>query len=226
MDALIFKGMFLGLTLSFMVGPLLFAILQAGIERGFRAGVALAAGVWASDLAFVFIAYRSVEAIETITQAPNFQFWAGLAGGLVLISFGATSLLKRPAPFVERETTADRVLDRLDGEEAPGTDHNWKRWGYLGYSLRGFLLNTINPFTVFFWLGISSAVIIPHGWKAAEALRFFSGLLFVLVVTDVLKAYASKRIREFLTPGHIRWVQQGIGAGLIIFGLVLIVRAL
>jgi threonine/homoserine/homoserine lactone efflux protein len=226
MDALILKGMFLGLTLSFMVGPLLFAILQAGIERGFRAGVALAAGVWASDLVFVFVAYRSVEAIETITQAPNFKFLAGLIGGFVLISFGSVSLLKQPAPFVEKETTADRVLDRLDGEEPTGVDHNWKRWGFLGYGVRGFLLNTINPFTVFFWLGISSAVIIPHGWKAAEALRFFGGLMIVLVLTDVLKAYASKRIREFLTPGHIVWVHRGIGVGLIIFGIVLIIRVL
>jgi threonine/homoserine/homoserine lactone efflux protein len=226
MDELIFKGMFLGLTLSFMVGPLLFAILQAGIERGFRAGLALAAGIWVSDLGFIFIAYRSLGAIDAIIRAPNFNLLSGLIGGFVLVVFGATSLMKKPAPFVEKETTADRVLDRLDGQEPAGVDHNWKRWGYMGYTIRGFLLNSINPFTIFFWLGISSAVVIPHGWNAAESLRFFSGLLLALVSTDVLKAYASKRIREFLTPGHIAWVHRAIGAGLILFGIGLAIRAM
>jgi threonine/homoserine/homoserine lactone efflux protein len=228
MDSLVIKGVLLGLTLSFMVGPLLFAIVQAGIERGFRAGFSLAAGIWVSDLIYIFVIYHSVGMIEALIARPHFKFWTGLAGGLVLIAFGLGALFSKstPVPETEQETTADRVLDRLDGIEPEGVDHNWKRWGYFGYWLRGFLLNTINPFTIFFWLGLSSAVIIPHGWTAKEALWFFTGMLSTLIATDTLKAYAAKRVRRFLTPGHVMWVQRGIGITLIIFGIAMFIRVM
>ena len=228
MDNLIVNGMLLGLTLSFLIGPILFAIVQAGIERGFRAGLSLASGIWTSDLIYIFVIYHSVGLIETLIERPYFKFWAGLIGGIVLIGFGIGSLVLGPAslPDGKKESTADKVLDKLDGKEPEGVDHNWKRWGYLGYWLRGFLINTINPFTIFFWLGLSSAVIIPNGWKADQALWFFGGMMGTLMVIDTLKAYAAKRIRELLTPKHILLVQRAIGIVLIIFGVVMFIRVM
>ena len=76
----------------------------------------------------------------------------------------------------------------------------------------------------FFWLSIAGAVIIPNGWDSAEALVFFAGMLGTLVVTDTLKAYGAREIRRFLTPQHTFWVQRSIGALLLIFGLVLLLR--
>jgi threonine/homoserine/homoserine lactone efflux protein len=96
---------------------------------------------------------------------------------------------------------------------------------YPAYFLRGFLLNTVNPFTVFFWLGITGAVLIPNGWNNRETLIFFSGMLGTLVLTDTLKAYGAKRIRRFLTPRHTTQVRQAIGLLLIVFGIVLVARA-
>lgn len=224
---MIFQGMLLGLTLSFMVGPLLFAIVQASLDRGFRAGIALAAGVWASDGLYILLIYRGVDALTALTALPNFRLWAGLAGSAVLVLFGTITLLTRKVPEVDTQsTTADRVLDVLDGPERPGVEHNWMNWGYPGYALRGFLLNTINPFTVFFWLGLASAVVVSNNWKPGEALSFFGGLLLSLIATDVLKAYAAKRVRSFLSPSHIRRLQQGIGIALLISGVVLMVRVL
>lgn len=224
---MLIQGALLGLSLSFMVGPLLFAIVQASLERGFRAGFALAAGIWTSDLLYIVLVYQGVDALAALTALPDFRIWAGLAGGLVLVFFGLGSLLRQKVPTADdHHTTADRVLDALDGQEPPGIEHNWMRWGYPGYWLRGFLLNTINPFTVFFWLGIASAVIVPNQWTPKETLTFFGGMLFALIVTDTLKAYAAKRVRHFLTPRHTRWVQRGIGLVLLVFGIVLFVRVL
>ncbi|MCC6461846.1 MAG: LysE family transporter [Saprospiraceae bacterium] len=221
------QGALLGLSLSFMIGPLLFAIIQASLERGFRAGLALAAGIWTSDALYILLVVRGVDALASLTALPHFRVWAGLAGGLVLIGFGLTSLLRRHAPTGEETaTTADRVLDAIDGPEPPGVAHNWMRWGLPGYWLRGFLLNTINPFTVFFWLGIASAVVVPDQWTPAHTFRFFSGMLATLIATDVLKIYAAKWVRRFLTPQHTLWVQRGIGLTLLIFAVVLVVRVL
>jgi threonine/homoserine/homoserine lactone efflux protein len=98
--------------------------------------------------------------------------------------------------------------------------------GLNTYFLRGFLLNTVNPFTVFFWLGITGAVLIPNGWNNRETLIFFGGMLGTLVVTDTMKAYAAKRIRHFLTPRHTKQLRQAIGLLLIVFGLALVARVL
>lgn len=224
---MIIQGVLLGLSLSFMVGPLLFAIMQASLDRGFRAGIALAAGIWASDILYLYLIYRWVDALAALAALPNFTFWAGLFGSTVLVVFGVGTLINRKVPVAdEHNTTADRVLDALDGPEPPGTEHNWTRWGYPGYALRGFLLNTINPFTVFFWLGLASAVVVTNKWTPRESVAFFGGMLFSLIVTDVLKAYAAKRVRSFLNPRHIRRLQQGIGIALLISGIVLMVRVL
>jgi len=224
---MIFQGMLLGLTLSFLVGPLLFAIVQASLDRGFRAGLALAAGVWFSDGLYILLIYRGVEALTTLTAMPHFRLWAGMIGSVVLALFGTATLLNRKVPTKdEHNTPADRVLDVLDGPEPPGVEHNWTRWGYPGYALRGFLLNTINPFTVFFWLGLASALVVSNEWTPKETIHFFGGLFFVLIATDVLKAYAAKRVRTLLNPKHIRFLQQAIGIALLISGVVLLVRVL
>lgn len=222
---MIFQGMLLGLTLSVLVGPLLFAIIQASLDRGFRAGIALAAGVWLSDGLYILLIYRGVDALTKLTAMPHFRLWAGLAGSSVLFLFGLVTLLNRKVPTEDtHHTAADRVLDALDGPEPPGVEHNWTRWGYPGYALRGFLLNTINPFTVFFWLGLASAVVVSNEWTPGQAISFFGGMLISLVATDILKAYAAKRVRSLLNPRHIRRLQQGIGIALIVSGIVLMVR--
>ncbi len=52
---MLIEGMLLGFTLSLMIGPLFFAIVQAGLAGGFRAGAMMAAGIWISDLLFAVL---------------------------------------------------------------------------------------------------------------------------------------------------------------------------
>ncbi len=218
-------GILLGFSLSLLIGPMLFAIISASLERGFRAGVSVAAGIWLSDVMFLYLIYRGVSVLSKLVALPYFKMVASLAGGGVLLIFGAINLLSRHIPTPREDNAADCLLDTLDGKEPEGVDHNWKRWGYLGYWLRGFLLNTVNPFTIFFWLGFASTVIIPNRWTQQETLVFFTGMLSTLVIIDTLKAYAAKRVRDFLTPHHIRRVQRIIGVLLLVFGVVVMGQA-
>lgn len=204
-----FQGILLGISLSFLVGPLLFAVIEAGIAQGFRAGVSVAAGIWVSDVIFVGIVLWGVETLAAITAVEGFGFWAGLLGGLLLIAFGAASFFSNPKLPKPDSATAVQVKQR----------------SYSKLWLRGFLINTINPGTIFFWLGIVSAVVAPNRWTIPQSLTFFGGMLGALVVTDMLKAWGAKSIRRFLTPAHIRQVQRSIGLVLMVFGLVLILKA-
>lgn len=230
---MLIQGIILGLSLSFMVGPLLFAILQAGIERGFRAGLAVAGGIWASDVLYVLAVLFGLEVMAAITALPGFKVAAGLAGGALLVAFGLGSLMMKNKSTGNRTFRLSRSEPFMATARSDSGANTTGREGtsmvlpsYRIYFLRGFLLNTINPFTVFFWLGITGAVLIPNGWNDSQILIFLGGMLATLVVTDTLKAYAAKRIRRFLTPRHTQQVRQGIGVLLIVFGIVLVARVL
>ena len=93
--SMILQGILLGFTLSFMIGPLLFAIVEAGLERGFRAGLSVAVGIWLSDVLYVLAVWRGLSAMTALTALPNFKFWAGLLGGCLLIAFGLGSFFKK-----------------------------------------------------------------------------------------------------------------------------------
>jgi threonine/homoserine/homoserine lactone efflux protein len=208
---MLFQGILLGLSLSFLVGPLLFAVVEAGIAQGFRAGVAVAAGIWASDVLYVLVAMFGLQSLEALTGLPHFKWWAGMLGGLILMAFGANSFFKHKAPQAAAHAESASFSIRKN---------------YSAWWLRGFLLNTVNPGTIFFWLGITSAVVVPNGWGRREMLVFFGGMLFALVLTDTLKAWGAKRLRAFLTPTHTQQVQRGLGLLLMIFGAVLLLRSL
>jgi threonine/homoserine/homoserine lactone efflux protein len=207
---LLIKGFLLGLTLSFMIGPLFFSVVEATLERGTRAGLALASGIWASDLGFIFVVERGLRSIEALVAVPGFRFWAGVVGGGVLVAFGVGSWLKARAATNANATEQQILMD----------EKGW--WGPL---LRGFVINTLNPGTLIFWLGTATGIVVPNGWSTADMSLFFGAMMSVLVVTDVLKVYGAKRLRQWLTPSHILLVRRTIGAVLLAFGLFMWVEA-
>lgn len=206
-SAIIVKGVFLGLTLSLLVGPLLFSLIQASIERGFRAGLACAAGIWSSDVLFVVAVLFGVRQIELMVNLPGFEKWAGLAGGLLLAGFGV-------ANFASRSSAAG-----LDYSQSGVS-------GHAPYFIKGFLINSVNPFTVFFWLGITTAVIVPNRFSLFESLVFFTAMLGTLALTDLVKIFLAKKIGSWLTPDHLKLVRRSVGILLIGFGIFLIYRVL
>ena len=225
------KGVLLGFSLSFLIGPLLFTLVQAAIERGQKAGLAVAAGIWASDLFFVFAVLFFVEKIQNFTAGPGFSKWAGLVGGLLLIGFGLVNFIKKKVaglPAAEGfQPETPSACEGLRPETPLARESLRPETPHLGaHFTKGFLINSINPFTVFFWLGITGTVIVPNRWGAGETLIFFAGMLGTLVATDVLKVFLCKKIAHWLTAAHVKNVRIFIGFGLVIFGIVLIIRTL
>ncbi len=204
---LLWDGIKFGLALSVLVGPLLFALIQTSIEEGFRAGWMVGLGIWISDVLFVSVTYFFISLVAEITKWDGLEFTLGIVGGIILMLFGLGSLLSKPPSIENMESKAIRQNS------------------YLSLWLKGFLLNTINPFTFFFWIGVSGLVFTNENPTHTEALYFYGGLIGTLVVTDTTKVALAKLIRRWLKPHYILWLRRIVGIVFIVFGVVLLIRA-
>jgi threonine/homoserine/homoserine lactone efflux protein len=209
------KGILLGISLSFMIGPLLFTIIQASLEDGFKAGFLVAVGMWLSDVLFMAMILLGLAQLSALNVLVDYKDIISIVGGIVILSFGIGSILA--------SQKAARLADAFEKDHTMATMHQISKPKSV-YFFRGFLLNSINPGTIFFWLGLITAAILPNQWAKTDLYWFFSGLLLALIVTDLLKIYAAKKLKQILTPHHIRKIQTGIGAVLVLFGIFLIVK--
>ena len=192
-----------------MLGPIFFALIQAGIEQGFRAGAMVGFGVWVSDFLFVASVYWGVSYIMAITAWDGFALTLGLVGGVILIVVGLGTIWK-PPPDIHASTI---VLSQ-------------NKASYFTLWMKGFLINTINPFTFFFWISVTSTVVVKDGFTPKDAFYFFFGILLMIVFTDTLKVWMAKLIRKHLKQVHVLWMRRITGGALILFGIGLMVRVI
>lgn len=202
------QGMKVGLVLSLLAGPIFFALVQTGIEKGLRAGTVVGLGIWISDVLFILGVYYGLSYVKNFVSGRIFVLSLGITGGILLIVFGVTSLLLRPR-------------QQLPQKSFVAGASTW-----LALWLKGFLINTVNPFTFFFWIGIAGVVVVDGGLAPRQSFSYFAGIMSIVVATDLLKVALAKRIRYFLRPVHLLWMRRISGAGLIVFGIALIVRVL
>lgn len=202
---LFIQGLVAGLALSFLVGPLFFMLIRIGIEHGFRATMIYCAGIWFSDLLYILFTYFGMSYIAALTQIEGFEFFTGLLGGAILIGLGIISFITRP-PTINQ---ADLVI---------------KKPTPISLFIKGFIINTFNPFTVFFWIVLSGKLSIEKGMSVANASIFYAGLYTMLIITDAMKGLLAKKIQERMTPNILVKIRQGLGLALAICGIVLILR--
>ncbi len=202
----LWEGIKVGLILSMLAGPLFVTLVQTGVEKGFRAGMTVGLGIWISDALFVLAVYFGLAFVAGLVDGHLFKQVLGLAGGTILIAFGWVALLSKPLTSVSNQP--------------------WKRntstWLALG--LKGFLINTVNPFTFFFWVGIAGHVVVADNLSQAQSFDYFAGILGTIITTDTLKVAMARRIRLWLSPKHLNWMRRIAGIGLILFGILLIAR--
>lgn len=200
--------MLLGFSMSLLIGPVLFLFLQTGIERGFRAGAMAGLGVWMSDLLYVFSFYFGVSYVLKLIHWDGFKAWAGFLGGILLIGIGLHSMLS-PPPLIHSA-----------GAIPTSNSSYFKLWA------KGFFINTLNPFAAFFWLGVISTVSVSYVQKPSHTTYFFSGVMGIIILTDLLKILLAKRIKPWLNNTHILQMRRLSGIAMLALGIILIARAM
>jgi threonine/homoserine/homoserine lactone efflux protein len=199
------EGAIIGLTLSVLLGPALFSLIQTSVYSGFRSGALLAVGIFFSDLVLVFLSF--IGAIQILTNENN-RLLFGIISGMILISYGIVALTRK-------------MKTKKNGE--PVIESGNSRYKYI---IKGFFLNIANPFVWIFWMGLTVGVTSNYGEDTRAATIFFAGTLFTIITTDLIKVYVAKTIKGLLNPTNIRRLNQLVGFLLITFGIVLMIRTI
>lgn len=201
----IWEGVLLGLTLAFFFGfgPALFALIQTSIHRGLISGFLLAVGIFLSDFVLVALCFLG---LNQLMNDPTNYFIFGIISSVILIVFGIVTFRKKI------------VLEQGD------QNFNGKQPGYITYVIKGFFLNIANPFVWIFWMGVVGTTLATYIDNTYSKILFLSATLITVLATDMLKCFGSYKIKRYLTPNFITWINRIAGIGLILFGIYLLIR--
>ena len=197
----VLEGLIFGMGLAVSLGPIFIALTQTSIEEGVWPGFTVGLGIWVSDIILVALFYKFIYEIKASIESSSFEFWMGISGAVIMLSFGLYLIIKKP------------MLDYSERK------HDYK--SYVGFWLKGFLINTINPFTFFFWMGVISSYVLGRHIQHYEAMVLLSTILAVIIVSDAGKVVLAHFLKKWLTPSHINKVSNFSGVILVLFGLVM-----
>ena len=204
MEEAIVQGILLGLLLSVLIGPVFFLLIRTSIEKGVKAALVLDIGVLAGDAFYIWVGYIG---LAEIFKDPTFSKPVGVIGAFILITVGALPLLrgKSQKKEIELKLKKDNIIFLM---------------------LKGFLLNITNPFVIFFWIAsIGYAVTTFNNDIKLIALYFFS-CIFAYMVVDLIKIYLAVLIKSRLTTKKIELVNSIASLGVLILGIIMLVRVL
>jgi len=203
-DAL-FKGFAISLLLVFSVGPVIFTVIKQSINNGRAGGFSFVAGVWLSDLLMVVL---SNAFSELVTQLLHFKKTIGLTGSFFLMAMGVFYLFFKKIKKRSEEEAAVKV----------------SRGTHAKLVASGFLINTLNPAVIAFWLTTATAIAISSTVK--ERVIIFSTCLVLNISADILKVVLAGKLRNNLTDRNIVLINKISGTLLVVFGVVLLAGVL
>lgn len=188
------EGLLTGLTLTLMLGPVTMIILRNGLEINRKAGVWAAAGTWFSDFIFIAITYWLTFSVKAWANDPEVRLSLYIIGGcgLMLMGLLMTRIKKKPIPEHHVPTTIR----------------------YTQSFISGFIVNSLSPFTLFFWLG--AAVFVRM--QSENPLYYYVGLMISLAAGDFTKAWLAPKLNVWLKDKYVYWIQVIAGVAIAVAG--------
>ncbi len=203
---IVLEGVGIGLALAMLIGPIFVALTQTGIQYGFRAGLVVGAGIWISDILVITSCWSFLHSFKILTQNREFQLILGIAGSLILFLTGLYTFFTHKKNELSNLTFQSASLSTLFA--------------------KGFAVNTVNPFTFIFWMGIMTSYLQTKGITDNKISILMASIMGTIIVTDSLKVILAKSVRSILDAHYQRVFIRISGLGLMLFGLVLLIRVL
>lgn len=203
------KGLAISLLLIFSVGPVIFTTIKQTINHGRRGGFSFVIGVWISDLIWIILSNGFSEAIKTLL---DFKVPIGIGGCIFLIGMGIYfCFIKKIEPRRLQEPI------EIAGDEYTPTG---KKTNYFAIMSSGFIINTINPAVISFWVFWAATLASVYGLY--DRIIIFSTCLIVNMLADVGKVMGAGYIGKKLSDRVILIINRVSGALYLAFGVVIL----
>lgn len=201
----ILKGLALGFILTLSVGPVIFTIIKQSINNGRMGGFSFVVGVWLSD---IFLVFMSNVFSAWVTELLEYKQAIAYVGSSFLIVMGLYFIFMKKAKL------------RVDAE---GKQFVFSQTERLKSTIYGFVVNTLNPSIIFFWLLNATAFAANHNLR--QRIIIFSICLLVNIIADVAKVLMAEKLSAKLTLKNISIINKLSGTILIAFALGLLYGA-
>lgn len=196
----ILKGIAMGLLLVISVGPVIFTVIKQSINNGKGGGFSFIIGVWVSDFLLVVLSNLFSALVTTLM---NFELQIGIAGSIFLVAMGLYYIFFKKVQIHPEDISISLKT----------SDH-------AKIALQGFLLNTLNPAVIAFWLTAATAIAVSHTIR--DRIIIFATALLLNMSADIAKVTLAGKLRKKLTVKNIRLINKISGLILVIFGTVLL----
>ena len=199
----VINGLLLGSVLALLVGPVFFMIINTSIKKGFLPASMLAFGVLLSDSLFVVLSYYGSSFLFYMQEYDQI---IGIAGGLLILGFGIFT-------FFKEATIKAEALEEIDDSKTRAID-----------VIKGFMMNTLNPSALLFWLGVAGTVSVKESYSGYHAFLFYGTTLGMVFGTDLLKAWLSTRLKGHINGKFLMWMNRISGLALSGYGIYMIIK--
>lgn len=200
------KGLALGFVLALSVGPIIFTIIKQSLNNGHKGGFSFVIGVWISDIVLVVLSNTLTAFVD---QLLTHSKAIAVGGSTFLVSMGVYFVF-----FKKVQMPTD----------AAGKETRFRKRDMTRIFASGFLINTLNPGVIFFWL--ANATLLAPSHTMQERIVIFSVCLLVNMGADVAKVLLAGKLRSRLTLHTLNIINKISGTILIGFGIVLVVTEL
>lgn len=198
----LFQGILTGFVLSWTFGTVFFVLIQTSLEKGWKQGMKIAAGVVFSDFIFILIA---LGLLSFIPNLDHYQKGIGTAGGFILVGLGIYNFFKK-----RKEPTPNTPV------HAPGK--------FLYYFSTGILLNVINPVNFFSWVFVSQTIFPSVTHTTGENVVFYTAVLGMIFSCETFISYAAHKLKRLFNHRMLRILDTIIGLVFLSIGIYMIYK--
>ena len=97
---------------------------------------------------------------------------------------------------------------------------------YIGYFTKGFMVNSINPFTFVYWMGVISTYMIGQNLPNISVQIVLSTILLVIILSDSAKVLLANSLKSKLNSTVTNYIFNLSGVILILFGIYMFIRVI
>lgn len=205
------KGLAISLLLIFSVGPVIFTVIKQSVNHGRPGGFSFVAGVWLSDIIWIILSVSFSEVVKTLM---NFEVPIGIAGSCFLIGMGVYFA-------VFKKITPRRLQEPLEiaGDEI--TPAGKKTTNYFAIFSSGFIINSVNPAVISFWVFWAAALARDFTFK--QQLFAFATCLTINILADIGKVMGAGVLGKKLNDKNILLINRISGILYLCFGITILV---